>query len=251
MLFLNDIKRAFRSYKLYLAIATGMVVFMHPIFSHYHSWAYYSPMQLLSLPLGISDFSPFAVIFCTVPFSESFCEDYISGYGYSIASRIGIFNYSIKRTLTVAIIGAFALSAIISAATVLCFLFSGLPESEETLLFMGNSIWAKEGLLSVNQLPAICLCRIVLFALFGALWSVIGLFVSTIVANKYMTAIIPFILFQLLWYLLGNSIYNPIYYLKANHAGMDSLYQVLSYQVFWIALFSFLAVMGIQKRIRV
>lgn len=247
----TDFKKMLTSYKLYIAMVIGSILFLHPIFSNYQSWRTYSPMQLLSLPLGISDFSPFAVIFCVFPFADSFCEDYISGYYNSITLRVGGKRYAASRCLSVAVSGAIAMSFIMLSAILLCCIFAGQIETTDSIAFMTSKIWGNPNFALFGSGIMLYACRVLLFALFGALWALVGLLTSTIITNKYTTVILPFIAFQVSWFILDDSVLNPIYYLKANHPQMSSLIVVFMYQILMIIITGILAAIGIYKRVTI
>ena len=247
----TDIARLFRSKRLYLAIILGQILLLHSAFDSVQSWACYTPMQLLSIPLGISDFTPFAAILCVLPFSDSFCEDYTSGYYNNIISRVGAKKYSVNRCLSVGLGGALTMAVIMSITILFCILAAGEKESAESVIFLQNTVWGRAGLLTKYKGSAVYILRVLLAALFGAQWALLGLFISTVLTNKYTTLIIPFVAYQVLWYLLDGTAVNPVYLLRADSEFVPSLAFAILYQLCWSIILGILSVSGIKRRTKI
>ena len=118
-LYSTELKSLFTSIKLYISIIIGAALFLHPLFSYTKSWSLLSPVELLSYPLATSDFTPFAALFCVLPYADSFCNDYNSGYYRFILYRISATKYAIMKCSIAAISGALVMATYMSLAVFL------------------------------------------------------------------------------------------------------------------------------------
>lgn len=247
----GDLFRLLRSPKFYIAFATGLLLLLHPLFSSvWRQWSYYTPIELLSFPLAASDFSPFAVIFCVLPFADSFCEDFNSQYVSNIVIRVGARKYARHRCLFSALTGGCVMGCLMLITVVLCSVAAGKPDTIETVSFMQNSIWWKmEVLLPYNGIIMYVL-KIVLAVLFGMLWALVGLTISTFIPNPYVTLIAPFVLYQILWFSLSETPINPVYLLRGDSNFIPSFGFAIFRQLVCIALCSFITYCGICRMVK-
>lgn len=249
-LYRSDMRRLFASWRFYVSLAVGLLFLMRPFFEAYQLWGRMSPIQLLSLPFGASDFTPFAAIFCVLPFADSFCEDADSGFANGIALRVGGRRYAIQRCITVAASGAAAMGAIVLAAILSCVFAAGLPETAESADFMRNTIWARMNVILAFNGALFYAGRLLLAVLFGALWALVGLAISTVLTNRYVTLVAPFVLYQVLWYLLSESPVNPAYLLRGDDQRIPFAFVVI-YQSALIGLCAFTAFRGIRRKVMI
>lgn len=246
-----DLQRVFSSWRMYVSILIALFFLLRPLFESNGSWANMSPLQLLSIPFGASDFTPFAVIFCVFPFADSFCIDFNSGIVNDLAIRVRVNRFAKQRVITVALSGAFVMFICVLVPIVLCNALAGADETYETAFFMRSTIWWRmDVLLPLNGL-LFYLGRLVLAVLFGALWSLIALAISTIVTNRYVALIIPFVLCQALWYLLGESPFNPVHFIRADNSNIQSIAFAILYQITLVIIFSALSAVGIKKKVSI
>lgn len=250
-IFVADIKRIFGSWRIYTSVVFALVVLLRPLFEARTSWNQASPLLLLSFPFGSSDFNPFAAIFCVLPFADSFCEDYGSGFSNSISLRVGTRKYALQRCGTVALSGAAVMFTVVLVTVILCNSFAGIEETYETADFMRNTIWAKMDFIIPYHGLFFYWGRLVLSILFGALWALVALVISTFLTNRYVTMVAPFVLYQALWYVLSETPINPVYLIRADDARIPSLGFVVAYQFVLIAICSFLAYSGIKKKVTI
>ena len=228
-----DFRRIFSSWQVYVSIIGGLILILHPVLLSSHIWELATPLELFSIAMGISDFTPFAVIFAVLPYGASFCVDCQTEYANSIVSRIGFRKYAFGRWASVSLSGALVMGVMMSAAIVFCQIVSGAPETEESASFLGTGPWA------IGNLPLAAhglwfyILRVLLAMLFGSLWAAVGLIVSAIISNPYAALVLPFIIYQILWYLLELSIFNPLYYFRADYEGIPSLLFAFCFQIFW------------------
>lgn len=242
-------KRIFVSPWFWGSLLLGFAIFTHSLINEvliYGRAA--SPMLLLSYPLALSSFTPFAPIFCYMPYAVSFCNDVNAGYHILITNRIGAKRYGVARPISVALSGGIVMSLIFSVTILLCVSFAAYPDTAETVDFMRNTTWARGGLLLAQNGLWVYLGRTALAFLFGALWALIGLAISTISPNRYVVLVAPFALYQISWYILGSSMFNPLHMLRADHDDLPSLVFVFIYQIFWLAVFGGASYFGIKKK---
>lgn len=247
----SDARRILGSWRIYVSIAVGLLFILRPFFEAYQVWHRMTPALLLSLPFGSSDFTPFAAIFCVLPFSDSFCEDYNSGYVNAIALRTGVKKYSIRRCASVALSGGAVMGLIVTVTIILCAAAAGLPETAESADFMRHTIWARMDIILPFNGLFFYTGRVLLGILFGMLWALVGLLISTLVTNRYVTLVAPFVLYQALWYLLSLTPINPVYLLRGDDGRIPSLAFVVIYQSALILLCALVSSYGIRRKVMV
>lgn len=248
MIIKADLKRIMSGWQFYVALLSGLVLSTHPVLLARDFWEYASPLELFSMTMAISDFTPFAVIFVVLPYGTAFCMDWKSSYANSIVSRIGIRKYTWGRWASVALSGAMVMGFLMLGIITLCLTGAKMPETEMSASFLGNGPW--------KDLPLLMggfwfyLLRICLAMLFGSLWATVGLIVSSAVPNPYVGLILPFVIYQGAWHLLEQSIFNPVYYFRADFQGIPSLAFAFGYQTFWNAVAALGAQVLMRRRLR-
>ncbi len=245
----SDFRRIMLSPKIYVSLLVGLIILLRPLYSAFIHSTQGTFFQFLSVPFGLSDYTPFAAIFCVLPFADSFCIDYNSGFINEIIARIGTKKYSRQRCLSVAISGGFTMAATIGVTILVCAILSNQPDTEDTVRFMYKSIWARMDLILKYYGLAVVAMKILLAFLFGCLWALVGLVVSTYFTNCYVTYIAPFVLYQVLWFILADKAFNPVYLLRGDSEFIPSLWFILCYQsILIIALFG-LSVSNIRRKV--
>ena len=234
-----------------MSFFVGVIILLRPLFAAFTQRADGSFFQFLSVPFGMSDFTPFAAIFCVLPFADSFCDDYSSGFINLICARVGTNKYSLQRSLSVALSGGITMTATIIMPILACAILANQPDTEETVQFMYKSIWARMDLILRFQGLVLLALKIILAFLFGCLWALVGLAISTILTNRYVTYIAPFVIYQGLWFLLSETAFNPVYYLRGDADFIPSLWFVLCWQGFLIVAFFIVSVLGIKRKVAI
>lgn len=246
---INDIKRFLRSPKIYLAFAISFMVLVRPLWGTYSQKASGTVAQFLSVPFGMSDFSPFAALFCVFPFADSFCEDYNSGIIQSVVVRVGPKKYSSQRGLSVALSGGLLMSSVVLAVILICVFLADQPETVASSQFMYKSIWARMDLVLRYHGFFFLSFKVLIAFLFGCLWGLVGLAISVFITNRYVTYIAPFVLYQICWFLLEGSAFNPVYMLRGDAEFIPSLGFLFCYQILLIIICYSLSIVGIQKKV--
>lgn len=143
----SDIRRAFMSYRLYVAMAVALTILLRPLIEVLQGGGEFSFVYLQQFPFGLSDYTPFAAIFCVFPFADSFCDDYTSGYVYAITLRMGPKQYARQRFVSNALIGGITQGVIVAIALSVCYLGASTPETMESVAFMQGTPWYELNLL--------------------------------------------------------------------------------------------------------
>lgn len=250
-LYAADLKRIFGSWRIYVSVILACTLLFRPLLASYNIWSRMTPLLMLSYPFGTSDFTPFAAVFCVLPFADSFCEDHACGLSTSLSLRIGARRYAFQRCIMVAFSGAMVMFFVVLIIIILCNSLAGVTETYETAEFMRDTIWGRMNVLIPFHGLFFYWGRLVLAILFGALWALVALVVSSFMTNKYVTMVAPFVLYQVLWYLLDEIPINPVYLIRADFEEIPSLGFVVAYQLFLIAVCAFLAYTGIKKKVTV
>lgn len=249
----GEIRRIMNRPIIYISILVGVLILNRPLIEAVCTNALGSGSisQVLSVPLAMSDFTPFAAVFCVLPYADSFCDDYNSGSIYNIVSRSGIKKYSLIRGITVFVSGGIVMAIILLVTILFCGLLSDLPDTPETVQFMDKTIWVRSGIIYVMNGNLYLFLRIVLGFLFGGLWSLVGLFISTLICNRYVTYIAPFVIYQFMWFVFDETKWNPVYMLRGDSNFIPSLSFVLLYQFSAILFMYVLSVICVSKKVRI
>ena len=245
-----DIGYFFGSSRIWAAVIMGTLLILRPVIEVWRMGAgsMFSPMELLSLPLAISDFTPFAPIFCAIPYATSFCDDYKSGYLRFVAVRVGVKKYCAGRVVSIAMSGAMVMAVIFGLTMTASVTSAGMPETVDTVSFMESTIWARMDWLLPHRGLMTFAGRLLLASLFGAVWALAALGISTWIPNRHVALIAPFVLYQALWLLLMNSFLNPLFMLRADDSRIPSLLFVIAYQFAWIAVWGAVCYRGMKRR---
>lgn len=240
-----DLKRMLKTPGFYISLFLSLFILLRPVFQNRINGTF---LQCLSVPFGTSDFSPFAAIFCALPFSGSFCEDYNSGFIKSIVSRTGVKRYSFQRCLSVLLSGGIMMALTVAIVIAVCAFRTTVPETEETCAFMQNTVWARMGILMKYHESVFVILKILVAFLFGAVWALAGLVISVFITNRYVTYIAPFVIYQILWVLLSESPFNPVYMFRGDSNFIPSFEFILIYQGTIITLCILVSCIGIRKK---
>lgn len=165
----------------------------------------------------LGGFSIFAVILAVLPASTIFCEDYNSGYCKAILNRIERKRYLQEIMLCSGISGGLAVF-LPTLFSDIVWIINGKPNTGEPIgidyfTVFDETVYGK--LQFVWSGLFLVLFLLLLAFLFGASWSVIGLCVSALIPNRYITLAAPFALFfgaHLILYRLG----KPLLFSPAN-----------------------------------
>lgn len=248
--FKADLRRAFQSFSFLLSVLIAFGVLFRPLLSNWLAWGFRgvsaNAMELLSEPLALSSFTPFAVLFCVLPYSISFCEDVNSGYIRPIVARIGMKRYIRNRIISVICSGALAIGLPFAIIVILCVVGATQPITLDTINWL-SPVWASlAGNMNGTWMYVV---RIILAMAFGAAWATFGLCVSTLISNRYVTLIAPFVIYQALWALLPESKWNPLYQLRADFQGIPSLWFSFAYQGIAICALASVSAWRIRRRL--
>lgn len=213
-----DLRRAFTSPPIYISICISLVILLRPLVETIAGGGGGTFLTLQTLPFGLSDYTPFAAIFCVLPFADSFCVDYNSGMVTPIVQRVGIRRYALGRCLSVALSGGIAMGLTVLITLVSCFVLAEEPDTYESVRFWieGNSLWHRIDLIFRYHSLGVLVYRVLFGFLFGCAWAMVGLAISTLVVNRYITFIAPFVIYQAGWFLIkGNC--NPVKLLRGDY----------------------------------
>lgn len=157
---------------------------------------------------ALSGFDLFAPILAVLPATTLFCDDYNSGYVKYILNRVEKKQYIRETIICSSIAGGLAIF-LPSLITSIFYIVNGKPNTpenaginyftvfDETVYSQLQFVW--EGMLLVILL-------LILAFLFGAIWSNVGLCISTFIPNRYVALAAPFALYfimHLVFYRIG------------------------------------------------
>lgn len=229
-LFRVDLKRIFTNPKIYISIFISLGILLRPLIETISGGGAGTFLTLQTLPFGLSDYSPFAAIFCVLPFSDSFCEDYNSGITVPIVQRIGVNRYALGRCASVALSGGITMGLIVLITLSICFVLASEPDIFESVRFWieGNSLWYRMDLLFRFRGLGVMGFRVLFGFLFGCVWAMVGLAISTLVVNRYITYVAPFVIYQAGWFLIKGN-WNPVKLLRGDYA--PSVFHIIIIQL--------------------
>lgn len=247
-IFPSDMRRGLFNYRFLIAYLISIAILLRPLIEPLRlSTAPLSFIYLQSLPFGLSDYTPFAALFCVIPFADSFCEDYNSGYINPIVQRIGIKRYAWQKCLSTALSGGILMGLVVLSVLLFCFFAADAPDNAETVRFLSQSLWGRLNLLlRWNGLGFLAL-RVLFAFLFGCLWASVGLCISTMVINRYVTFIAPFVIYQSLWFLISDGSWNPVYLFRGDAA--PSVGFVVCYQLIFTGICTAISTYRIRKKV--
>ena len=131
--------------------------------------------------LGLGYYPSSASLLCAVVYADTLAWDKVSGmYPYSLF-RSGRTNYILSKLTGVALSGGLVLSLAFSLFCLFQTIFLGAPNPTHSEVMM---VLQETGL----------------FFTYGAVWSLVGLAISSIIPNPIAATVLPFCLSQGLWF---------------------------------------------------
>lgn len=244
----TELARMLTGPRLYLCIGISLAVLLRPLVETLSGGGGGTFLTLQTLPFGLSDYSPFAAIFCVVPFADSFCEDCQSGVIVPMVQRVGFRRYALSRCLSVGLSGGIMMSLTVLITLLTCFFTAEEPDTTETVQFWiyGNSLWYRLGILFRWKGLGVLAIRVLFGFLFGCAWAMVGLAVSTLVANRYITFVAPFVIYQIGWFLADGDA-NPVKLLRGDYA--PSVLYVVGVQLTLAGMCGIFAYFRMKKRV--
>lgn len=232
----------------------GAIILVCGLFflSGYEEFFHYAPnasnmdvFHFFDFLRNVGTFETMLIICCAIPYATSFYVDYNSSFIRSIKVRTGENKYIASRVIVCGVSGGLAISlGMLLFILLLAFKYplvnidggayqsvlmraSSTPGAFEPLLISGNYF-----LYFLSNLYAIFLM--------GALWSSVGLLISTIIPNPFVALFSPYLLYFLQSIFIGKlpNQYNTSRIIK----GMFNLGSV-AYNVLYITLFTFVLIL--------
>lgn len=191
-----DLQRAFGSISFFLAVVGVAIIY----YAGARSEINYAPDVLLLFKYSTeaSGFHKLILLFCVLPYTISFCEDWNSNYIKAIVIRSGLRQYAISKMISCAF--SAGISVWMGIALFIAPLMVNIPLVSTTAgnyeAFATQTL-AGEWLLEGRYLLYFAV-YIYLASLAGAFWAVVGLCASAFIPNKFVALFIPFIGFYIL-----------------------------------------------------
>lgn len=205
---------------------------------------------------SLSGYDLFAPILAVLPAAALFCDDYNSGYIKSILSRVEKRRYIRETLLCSSIAGGLAifLPCFLSG---LFYLVNGKLTSPENLDRWGYCTSFDETVYTSMQYVwgglLLALLLMALAFLFGAIWSNVGLLVSVLFPNKYLTLAAPFALYfsvHLIFYRIGFLlVFSPVNMLMPNTTFIPFALYPLLYELLLLGAICILISWFIRRRL--
>ena len=178
------------------------------------------PVNLLMIVLSYTPFATLAALLATLPFADSFLDDRNNGFLRFIAVRTHYRNYLTAKGLAASMAGGVSVAASLILMLGMLIL-SGKADFSAHSYISSSTLapfepWGALGwLYSLNPYFYLVFLLISAF-LFGAVYALMGLAVSTLVNNRYIALAAPLIFFHIFSYLEARSLrllpaWNPAY----------------------------------------
>ncbi len=228
-----------------LLIAIGIMGHTY-ITSDIH-WKESDVLHLLTFPMAMSMFNPFAAIFPAFPHAMSFTEDYNTSFFRFVLIRCTRGKYILRKIFSVGLSGGIMMILSYGFIFLIAFLI-GVPTTTENISeFYLNTLWYPIAAIWGGGL--VLLLKLTLAFLFGLVWSNICLFLSVLFLNRYVAFIGTFIMYQFLWQALSANIWNPVYLLRGDW-GYASYWQPVLIQTFIFSIVCVLNWIGLKGRLK-
>lgn len=186
---------------------------------------------------ALSGFDLFAPILAVLPATTLFCEDYNSGYIKSILNRVEKKRYMWETVICSSVAGGLAIF-LPSLITSIFYIVNGKPNTPENaginyFTVFDETVYSKLQFVWGGLLMVILL--LVLAFMFGAVWSNIGLCISTLIPNRYIALAAPFALYfiaHLIFYRIGFLlVFSPVNMLMPATTFIPSMSYPFIYQI--------------------
>lgn len=207
-------------------------------------------LSMSSAPLALSGYLHFACFFPVLAFSFSFLEELNSGYLKSILMRMSKKRYIRQKVFFTALSGGVC-SVIpwVIIFGVICLIGQATDPAVEMRTF-SDTAW--QPYLYVWGGKFIFLCRLLIIFVFGCTWSCVGLMVSMLWPNRYVTALGPFIIYQLTWLAFDGPVLNwlnPMYLFRSERPVGTPLWLVLLVPVLVMLVMGVLDMLLMNRRL--
>lgn len=175
-------------------------------------------LELITYPMGLSGFAPFAALFPVLPYSLRFAEEYNTGYVRYTLLREHKSVYIRKKLIAAAVSGGVMMAGAFSIVFLLAWT-NGVPAEVKGMEWSSysNGMWYP--LISVWGGSLVLILKTLLAFLFGSVWAMIALFVTTVFTNRYVAIVVTFLIYQLWWF--ADSPYNSVGLLLADGPSYD------------------------------
>jgi len=178
------------------------------------------PVNLLMMILSYTPFATLAALLATLPFADSFLDDKNNGFLRFIALRTSYRRYLTAKGLAVGLAGGASIAASLILMLGILILSGKADFSAHNYLststFAPFEPWGPLGwLYSLNPYYYLGFLLISAF-LFGGIYALMGLAISTLVNNRYIALAAPLLFFHIFAYLETRSLrllpaWNPAY----------------------------------------
>lgn len=236
------------SRRMLLSIAAAAAMLGHPYIKYSMELSRGSDvLYLITLPMATSMFGTFAAVFPALPYSLSFAEDYNTSYFRFLLIRKGRKRYVLQKIFSVAASGAVMMTAAFGIIFLIAVLYGEPTTRENVSEFYKSGIWYSMAPVWGGKL--VLLLKLILAAMFGAVWSSFCLLLSALTLNRYVAFIGTFILYQFLWQAMSSSVWNPIYLLRADIGQYGSFWEPAGMQALIFAALAAFSYVVMSRRV--
>lgn len=191
----TDLKRSIFSYGFIASIFLLLGILLEPLFSSIlfgESLTSLSNAEVFGISLSFGMFTIAAPVLCCLPATANYSYDVNSGFINFLVIRCGYRRYIFTRICSTLLSGALVMGIGLGIfALILSFIFTPLnPLDPNHTVALQDTIW--QDLFATTGGWAYILVQILLSMLFGAVWSLAGLMLSSFYPNRFIAWIGPF-----------------------------------------------------------
>lgn len=204
-------------------------------------------LYIITLPMALSGFTPFAALFPVIPFALSFSEEYNSGYFRLALIRQNRKRYINKKIIATALSGGILMLIVFGMIFFIALIIGTPVHIHEMSGFYEEGIW--ENIVGIWGGKLVLFLKILLAFLFGAVWSTVCLMISTIFCNQYVAFMGTFIVYQVLWQVLPGSVLNPVYLLRGDNSNYSSVWMPFVIQAGYLIVVMAISQLFMERRL--
>lgn len=242
-------REAILNKKMLISVVLAVIIMEYTFYKYDINAGGTDVLYLITLPMALSMFGPYAGLFPTLPYALSFVEEYNSFYYCFILIRSSRKKYALKKVLNVGMSGGVMMIVAFMIIFVSALLM-GTPTITNCISeFYEGTIWYPIAAVWGGKL--VLLLKLMLAFLFGLVWSNVCLLFTIVSLNRYVAFISTFILYQFLWQNLSGTKLNPVYLLRADIVGYASFWEPFFIQLIIFTVLCALNWIGIMRRIEI
>ena len=238
--------------KMAAVIGISVLLLMFELIYGQGFWTYdYSKtatVTMLSNVYALSQYVLFAGMFPGSPYALTFLDESRSGYQKYILGRMSYKAYIFQKISGSLISGMmvtgipYIIMAMIIRTGTMAATVNNINQDPEQWMW-SSVIMIGGGIVVIAGKGVLCM-------LFGGMWSLLTMFVSMVVSNRYAAFILPFIIYQVIWLIFPIRQLNPVFLIRSDFDGSMKIGVPFFVFLVYIILLIFLILRLYRRKIR-